>query len=379
MATWKKVVVSGSNISQLNNDAGFLTSVTSQNAFATASVNGVLITADNSAGSLIYASSSGAGLNLVGSSAPDTVTFNLSAIPNASLANSAVTVGSTAISLGATATTLTGLTSVSSTSFTGSLFGTSSWANNATTATTATTATNATNTAVTDTVTGTGPYYISFVSSNTGNQPQLVDSTGLTYNATTNTITATASYASAVSPSGLPGGIVSASVLSAPATQGQVQLTTNGVAAAAVTIQNLGTTGNPTFNNVIISGDLTVSGTTTAVNTANLFVADQFILIASGSANNTTDGGIIVDRGTYAAGNIAIGYDAATFRWGLQDGLTDSVNAVDLGASTGGVSGSFLAHVFTEATHGATKPITGEFAVAGAIYTSTTGDIFMYS
>ena len=43
MATWKKVVVSGSNISQLNNDVGYLTSVTAQNAFATASFNGNLL------------------------------------------------------------------------------------------------------------------------------------------------------------------------------------------------------------------------------------------------------------------------------------------------------------------------------------------------
>ena len=46
-----------------------------------------------------------------------------SAIPNASLANSAVTVGSTSISLGSSATTIAGLTSVTSTSFTGALTG----------------------------------------------------------------------------------------------------------------------------------------------------------------------------------------------------------------------------------------------------------------
>jgi hypothetical protein len=74
-------------------------------------------------------------------------------------------------------------------SFNGTLTG------NATTATTATTATNATNTAVTNTSTGTGPYYITFVESATGNVAQRVDATGLTYNATTDTITATASFA----------------------------------------------------------------------------------------------------------------------------------------------------------------------------------------
>jgi hypothetical protein len=49
--------------------------------------------------------------------------ISTSAIPNASLANSKVTVGSTDISLGATATTLAGLTSVTSTAFVGALTG----------------------------------------------------------------------------------------------------------------------------------------------------------------------------------------------------------------------------------------------------------------
>jgi hypothetical protein len=51
-------------------------------------------------------------------------------ITNANLANSSVTVGSTPISLGTTATTITGLTSLTSTAFTGSLLGTASWATN---------------------------------------------------------------------------------------------------------------------------------------------------------------------------------------------------------------------------------------------------------
>lgn len=61
------------------------------------------------------------------------ITLGLSNIPNSSLANSSVTIGSTAISLGGTSTTLAGLTSVASTTFTGALSGNAStaskWAN----------------------------------------------------------------------------------------------------------------------------------------------------------------------------------------------------------------------------------------------------------
>lgn len=52
----------------------------------------------------------------------------LTNIGNGSLTNSAVTIGSTSVSLGATATSLSGLTSVSATTFTGSLSGNASTA-----------------------------------------------------------------------------------------------------------------------------------------------------------------------------------------------------------------------------------------------------------
>ena len=62
-----------------------------------------------------------------------TIALGLSNVPNSSLANSSVTIGSTSISLGGTSTTLAGLTSVAATTFTGALSGNAStaskWAN----------------------------------------------------------------------------------------------------------------------------------------------------------------------------------------------------------------------------------------------------------
>lgn len=86
--------------------------------------------------------------------------WNGTAIANANLANSSITIGSTAVSLGATVITITGLTSVTSTTFVGALTG------NASTATTLQTArtingtsfngsANITVTAAADTLTGT--------------------------------------------------------------------------------------------------------------------------------------------------------------------------------------------------------------------------------
>lgn len=302
---------------------------------------------------------------------------------------------------------------------TGSLFGTASWANNATVAVTASTV------AVTDTTTGTGPYYVMFADGTTGTRAVRVDSNTLTFNATTNTLTVTSSYANqalsasfaSTAPysglSGIPLGIVSGSSLGS-ANQGEVYIVTNGVQQSAIDL-GLQTTDNPSFAgvtagnvtvgvttdntintttgnliissiggtttlsdaDVIITNNLQVNGTATYVNTQDLYVEDKFILLASGSATDG-DGGIVIDRGTFAAGNIAFGYDSVTNRWGFQDGITDTSNTLDP-TSANGVSGSFVGLVFTEAYHGATKPITGEFAKQGAIYTATNEDIWIYS
>ena len=141
MATWKKLVVSGSDISQLVNNAGYISASqvpAGYNSFSTASVNGVDLIAEAS-GTLTFASASGQGLTLSGSAATDVITFGLSAIPNNSLANSSVNIGSTTIALGATGSTLAGLTSVTATNFTG----TASYATLATTALSANSATSA--------------------------------------------------------------------------------------------------------------------------------------------------------------------------------------------------------------------------------------------
>ena len=187
MATWKKLVVSGSNISQLNNDAQYISASqvpSAANSFSTASFNGTDLLADSSQGTLNFASGS-TGLNIVATAGSDTLTFDLVAVPNSSLendgitiagqdtslggtitadtiagqisagtitnaqlANDSITVGTTEIDLGASSTTLAGLTSVTSTGFTGSLSATSVLADGVT-ATTQTSGDNSTKVATT--------------------------------------------------------------------------------------------------------------------------------------------------------------------------------------------------------------------------------------
>ena len=276
MATWKKVVVSGSNISQLNNDAGYLTSVTTQNTFATMSINGTNVLADSAADTLTFASSSGAGLNISGDAGSDTITFTLGSIPNASLTNSSITIAGNATSLGGTVT-----------------------------------------------------------------QAQIL--AGST--------------------------VVSASVLSSPA-QGQALLTTNGVAGSTIDL-GLETTDSPTFVGLTLTGNLVVLGTASFQNTANLLVADRFVLFASGS-NTTGDGGIVVQQGTQNIGEL-YGYDSGTTRWGF----TSSFNAT----GNSFVPVVYAGAVETSAVAPSAAPIYGGASNGfGTIHVdSNTGDIFIYA
>ena len=152
MADWKKVAVSGSDVSQFNNDSGYITSATSNHAFATASFNGTNLVANSTGGTLNFTSGSGgeAGLKITATAGTDTLDFSLGAnsVPNAALANKGVTVGTTLINLGSDATIIAGLTSVTSTGFTGSLSSTSTLANGVT-ATTQTSGDNSTKVATT--------------------------------------------------------------------------------------------------------------------------------------------------------------------------------------------------------------------------------------
>jgi hypothetical protein len=107
----------------------------------------------------------------------------LTSIPNGALTNSSLTIGSTSISLGSTATTLAGLTSVTSTTFVGALSG------NATTATSAGSSTNATNVAITDDTSTSSAVYPTFVTNTTGNLPVKTSSTKLSFVPSTGTLT----------------------------------------------------------------------------------------------------------------------------------------------------------------------------------------------
>ena len=76
------------------------------------------------------------------------------------------------------------------------------------------------------------------------------------------------------------------------------------------TIQGVGTTNNVTFANITATGDLTVQGSITSIETTNLNVTDQFILLASGSVSGSVDAGFV-----FEGQNAAFGWDTPNTRF----------------------------------------------------------------
>lgn len=253
MAEWKKVAVSGSNISQFNNDSGYLVATGLPNSYATASVNGVeLIASAETSSFSIVTGSANTGLTISGSISNDTITFDLANIPNSTLANSSMTFGSTVVNLGDTVSQINGLNVTGS--FTGSFAGAATLDN-----------------AVTN---GTGI-------------------TAFTYNG---------SAAATVQVSG-------SDTLSSNAVTKW-----DGDSFVDSNITDNGTLVTVAVN-TLFQGDITVEGTASFQETTNLTVADRFVLLASGSST-AGDGGIVVQQDTQGFGK-AFAYDSNTNRWGF--------------------------------------------------------------
>ena len=279
--------------------------------------------------------------------------------------NRAVRVDSAALTFNATTNTLT-VTSSFATIATSASFATT-----ASFATSAATATNATNIAVTDTTSGTGPYYVTFVDGTTGNRAQLVDSNGLTFNATTNTLTVTSSAA-----------LNSLSASYAGAVNNLTNAITNNADNRVLTATGGGTIngeGNLTFDgttltvtgNEIITGNLIVQGTASFQQTTNLEVADRFVLLASGS-NAAGDGGLVIQQATQNVGEL-FGYESSINRWGFTSSFTANVSSYTPSA-----------YITTTEVGVTTPPVSPVYGGAGNgfgnIYVKTdTGDIFIYS
>jgi hypothetical protein len=393
MANWKQVVVSGSAISQLDNDSGYLTSGTIgvPNSYATASFNGTHLIANTATSSLSFASSSGEGLNISANATSDTLTFGLSAVPNASLANSTIS----GKALGTNLDDLTiGNGLAASSAYNGSAAqtaavgaGTHITVNTNDVAVNTTTLITAISGSILSTIAGdvvVSALGVSTIQANsvalgtdtTGDYVQnLGTGTGVTIGS--NSGEASQPTIAVVYGSSANNAVQGNTTITLTQTSGEIDIT--GTAAQALgggpsyTIGLADTiTGNRTFsNNVNISGDLIVNGTASFQNTTNLEVKDRFVLFASGSGG-TGDGGIVVQQATQNVGEL-FGYDSGATRWGVTSSF-----AADSAAYT---PDAFMSAVTTlSSTNPNTSGPASRYNAAGNIYVSS-GDssIWIYA
>ena len=121
--------------------------------------------------------------------------------------------------------------------------------------------------------------------------------------------------------------IVSASSIASTG-QGEVQLTTNGVAATTVDL-GLQSTDSPTFAGLTVAGDLTVTGNTIEAQVTNLNVEDKYILLNSGSTSG--DSGIVFGGADGVANNgVGLFWDTS---YNSSDGRLGIVNSIAAGAT----------------------------------------------
>jgi len=165
-------------------------------------------------------------------------------------------------------------------------------------------------------------------------------------------------------------GVISGSSFSSPS-QGTVRATINGVntdvdtglqTGDSPTFAGLTLTGAATGTNLTLSGDLTVQGTTTNINTSDLNIEDKFILLNSGSSSGNS--GIIAQNSATNGQGTALFFDDTADRWSLDyagaDANTDSVTA-----------DAYVAAVAIDDTD-------ANYQKDGNIFIDGSGDVFIY-
>jgi hypothetical protein len=154
--------------------------------------------------------------------------------------------------------------------------------------------------------------------------------------------------------------------------------TANEIEVTANNSNNLIQIGLP--NNVSIAGNLTVAGTLTSVSASSLIVSDKFIVLSSGSTTKN-DGGIIIQSSATPA-NTGSGYgfildgSPVAPRWGVTSSLsptaTDNTTPDEYMVTAKTVAGTYTA--------GSTAPTYGGATVTGNgnMVIDSNGDIWIY-
>jgi len=220
-----------------------------------------------------------------------------------------------------------------------SIGGNAATATTAAIATTATTATNASNTGITEDTSTTAPVFPTFVTANTGNLPQKVTSTKLSFIPSTGILTAAGFSGSGAGLTGIPASSITTGILpianggTGSDTQNFVDLTTTQTIA-----------GSKSFSSDLNVGYITIGsgGGNVITNTANGMTA---LTSNTTGYKNTAMGALALDANTTGQGNTANGFN------GLINNTTGSDNtAVGVNGLSNNTTGSFNTAIGSYAT-----------------------------
>ena len=390
MATWKKVIVSGSTANLANLQVDSLTS--GQVVIGGGTAGNLTTTAINGTGNIV-ATTGATGVSMTGSftgsftgngagltGVTATAIFPTSAVTNitstdkffiSQSTNEFITYGNLLTDLAGTnlavessdsltlATTITGITSISSTSFTGSLLGTASYASNA------------------DLLDGLNS--TSFVlNSQTSSMlaPYVLTSQTSSMSVLSSSYALSASYAFNATTASNASTVTSIANNVTNNTNNYILTATGGGSINGESNLSFDGTLLTVAGNATITGDLTVAGTASFTNTDNLNIRDKFILINSGSSTLADSGWITqynaagsgsafyleaTSAGTY--GRFAVAYDIT--------GTSTSVTADEF----------VVTAKVNQSAPGAATPTWGGNSTNGQgnMWLTSTGDIYIWA
>ena len=149
----------------------------------------------------------------------------------------------------------------------------------------------------------------------------------------------------------------------------------NGVATSVIAIGGPGAfvdrttaqsvAGDKTFSdNVVVTGNLTVNGTTTSLQTTNSVVKDALIELGNGTSGTpANDAGLVIERGTSA--NAFIGWDESEDKFIVGTGTFTGADTGNLSVTTGTLVSNLEGNVTGNVT-GNTSGSAGSFTAGNA-------------
>lgn len=140
-----------------------------------------------------------------------------------------------------------------------------------------------------------------------------------------------------------------------------VTLSNNSGEGATPTIaigQAVGTSSNVTFNDITVSGNLTVQGTTTTLNTAEILLEDNIITLNSGETGTpSANAGIEIERGT--ATNVQLRWNETTDKWQTTNDGTNYYDIITTNSQVAITEAAIITAVGTDGAAGAVLSTNG--------------------